>query len=624
MKMFGMRRPMTALAFTLCIGVVVWLSLKKQEDGTVRIATGTQGGTYYALGTELARVLKELPEHRIRNAPVWQTSGAEQNIQLLSNPETEDRADLGLAMSTTLAMASQDQRDEIRALATLYRDVVQVVVRSDSGIRELADLRGKKVYIGKNGSGTKQVARALLRAVKIGDEDYEREGDTKGYAYAPRMLKSGQLDAAILCAGTPTNAVTEAVEQGGRLIDLEITPDQISASEPRFENLLIPEVIPAGFYEGQRKPIHTVATQVVLACRRDLDGRLASLILDTIFDNVDRLLIAHSRVQDIRFQDAHVPGPLAGVELHPGAESFWEQEEEKLHVATGAITGRYHHLGKDIQSLLKESGIPARAIHTDGSLENASLLANPERSAIALMQYDIALAAYLGQSRPVYGQEISIKDKNGNSIRVDGMRRIAAFEEEKVHVLVRVDKLPNPADLNPTVEVLKGRRVSLGPEKSGTRILAQAILMHHDVPLNSIEAVFLPVTEMVNELHGGDIDAAFFVSSVPSAAVRTLLADNRLRLLSIDRRKMAKMLGGPLTVSEIAPGTYQCQPEGSSAVGTIATRTVLVTTEDLPFDVGRITNILFEGNAFLGVEGGAKAMAANLPSLRLHPAARGY
>ena len=628
MKKFGVRRSMIALvALTLCIGVAFWLLSEEQEDGTVRIATGTEGGTHYPLGTQLAHILKEISEQQAQNVLVLKTSGGEQNIQLLCNPETENQADLAFVMSTALATAPQDQRDEIRALGTLYRDVIQVVVRSDSGIRKLADLRGKKVYIGMDGSGTKQIARAMLKAVEIGDEDYEREGDTKGFAHASSMLKSGELDAAIFCAGTPANAVREAVEQGsGHLINLEITPDEISTSEPQFESLLIREVIPAGFYQGQPKPVHTVATQVVLACRRDLDGGLASLILDTLFDNVDRLLIAHSGVQDIRFQDASAPGPFAGVKLHPGAERFWKREKEKLLVATGAITGKYYHIGKNIQMLLEESGVPARAIHTDGSVENASILADPKRPAIALMQYDIALATYLGQSRPVFGQEILIKDKDRNPMRVDGLRRIAAFDNEKLHVLVRADKLPNPTDLNPTVGVLKGQRVALGPEKSGTQILAQAVLMHHDVPLDSIEAVFLPIPQMVNQLLGGDIDAAFFVESAPSPALKTLLANNQLRLLSIDRRKIAKMLGGPLTVSEIDPGTYQCQPEGAPAVETIATRTALVTTEDLhsQFDIGRITKILFEGNAFLGVEGGAKTMAADLPSLPLHPAAAHY
>ena len=223
----------------------------------------------------------------------------------------------------------------------------------------------------------------------------------------------------------------------------------------------------------------------------------------------------------------------------------------------------------------------------------------------------------------MFKTEIEIKDKNGKPIKVRGLRRILAFHEEKVHILIRKSKLSDRANVHPTVEVLQGRRVCLGPEKSGTRILAQAILMHHDVPLDSVEEVFLSVPEMVHELHGGDIEAGVFVGGVPSQALQTVLADDQFRLLSIDRHKMARMLGPALRVSRILPGTYGCQPEGDPAVETIATRSVLVTRENLPqFDVGKITRVLFEGAAFLGID--EKTMAADLPSLPLHRAAEAY
>ena len=318
-----------------------------------------------------------------------------------------------------------------------------------------------------------------------------------------------------------------------------------------------------------------------------------------------------------------IPKLPSGVKLHPGAARFWKQEKTKLLVATGALTGIYYDKGKVIETLLEQNGIPARAIHTDGSVENASLLQDRAWPAIAIMQYDTALAVHLGRSRPVFKTEIEIKDKNGKPIKVRGLRRILAFHEEKVHILMRESRLPDRANPHPTVAALKGRRVCLGPEKSGTRILAQAILMHHDVPLDSVEEVFLSVPEMVNQLHGGDIDAGVFVGSIPSQALKTALADDQFRLLSIDRRKMAKMLGPALTVSRILPGTYGCQPEGDPAVETIATRSVLVTRENLPqFDVGEITRVLFEGAGFLGID--EKTMGEPLPSLPLHPAALGY
>ena len=150
MKKFGLRRSMIALvALTLCIGLAFWLLSSGEQDWTVRIATATPGGTYYPLGIQLAHILKELPP--IRDASIWETSGSVQNIRLLGNPRREyqnapedliakeqDSADLAFVQSTALAMASSDQREKLRALAGLYRDFIQVVVRGDSKIKGLA------------------------------------------------------------------------------------------------------------------------------------------------------------------------------------------------------------------------------------------------------------------------------------------------------------------------------------------------------------------------------------------------------------------------------------------------------------------------------------------------------
>ena len=507
-------------------------------------------------------------------------------------------------------------------------------IKASEAVERLAELklkwksgfRGSRVYIGKDNSGTKQIAEAILKGVGIVEGDYTRVGATDGYMAAFRKLQNGDLDVAIITAGIPTEAVKEALEKGEcRLVNVNVSPEQIQASTPGFDQVFDQVKIPANSYEGQSKSFQTLGTQVILASRKDLDGDLVLLVLDAVFDHIKDLLLVHAAAQNIRFQDASMAKLPSGVKLHPAAARFWKQEKTKLLVATGALTGSYYDRGKVIETLLEHNGIPARAIHTDGSVENATLLQDPAWPAIAIMQYDTALAVYLGRSGPVFKKEIEIKGRNGKPMRLDGLRRILAFPEEKAHILIRQSKLSDRANVHPTVEVLKGLRVCLGPEKSGTRILAQAILMHHDVPLDSVEEVFLSVPEMVHQLHGGEIDAGVFVGGVPSQALQTVLADDQFRLLSIDRRKMAKMLGPALRVSEISRGRYGCQPEGEPAVETIATRSVLVTREDLPrFDVGEITRVLFEGEGFLGIEGGAKTMALDLPSLPLHPAAVGY
>jgi len=178
----------------------------------------------------------------------------------------------------------------------------------------------------------------------------------------------------------------------------------------------------------------------------------------------------------------------------------------------------HHDIGGVIKALLEQNGIPARAIHTDGSVENAELLQDPERSALAIMQYDTALAVYLGMSRPVFKVDVPIDNAHGDPLRVDGMRRIAALHEEIVHIVCRRDALP---DRSPRIE----------------------------------------------------------------------------------------------------HGQYGCQLENEPAIETISTQALLVTTEDLPFDVGKITRVLFEGADYLPIEGRAKAMARDLSSIPLHPAA---
>ena len=236
-----------------------------------------------------------------------------------------------------------------------------MVVRGDSKIKGLADLRGKRVYIGKDGSGTKQIAEAVLKGVGIVEGDYTRVGATDGFMAASRKLQIGDLDVAIFTAGIPTEAVKEALEEGGcRLVTVNISPQRIQASTPGFDQVFQQAKIPANSYEGQGKSIQTLGVQVILASRKDLDDDLVSLILGALFDHIKDLLLVHAAAQDIRFQEASVPKLPPGVRLHPGAARFWKHEKTKLLVATGSLTGIYYDKGKIIETLLRQNGIPAR------------------------------------------------------------------------------------------------------------------------------------------------------------------------------------------------------------------------------------------------------------------------
>jgi TRAP transporter TAXI family solute receptor len=560
------------------------------------------------------------------------TAGSIENVALLT--ASEPKADLAFVQSLALA-ATPGISDRIQVLAYLYPDVVQIVVGKNAGIESLSDLSGKRIFIGREKSGTRLIAEKLLESILGEDGEYtpyppkgadaangSDEGASQGpvdgktdsnigsFDDASDRLIEGSIDAAIIVAGTPTDAVNKALKKGCRLLSLGEqrgqTLDGLSGGEAVD--------IPASFYEEQANEVKTVGIPVFLVGRKELDADLVARVLDALFDNIAELLLAHSGVGEIRLQDAFPLALPAKLRWHQGALRFQEQEAEKLLIATGVPDDKYHRIGKVIEEQLELEGIPARAIHTDGSLENALLLRVRPHNTLAILQYDIALAV----AKPGRVYKERRLNVGGQPIHVKGICRIATLHDEKVHIVVRRESILDGDDKSPTVKVLDGLRVCSGPEESGTAVAAQAILDRYEVEPRTL--LFLPVREMVNQLRGGSIDAGFFVSGTPSEAMNAILQDGRFRLLSIDPHGLRDVIRSTsaIAVTEFPPGTYGCQGEGEPPIVTLSTKAVLVATNELD-DVKAITNAIIRAASFLGLEGGPDQMAKYLPSLGLHP-----
>jgi len=582
------------------------------------ISTATRGGTYTVIGEQLARILEEYEGEEIGSVTAEESAGSVENIERLVDGE----ADLAIVIAPVLAR--DPRRDQIRVLLSLYTDRVQVVVRKGAGIKKLADLKDQRVYIGKDKSGAKIIATEILRRFGISDSSYKRVGQHATYHDASELLKNNKADAAFIVASTPAKAVSDALasdtaEAGDAeacciLLDLGRKDAKRIEGEGGERTGLRVQKIPARTYENQPKPKHTVGAKALLVSRKDLEVDVVLEIEDALFDNISALAEAHIQAQDIRLDRAFkIPMKL---KIHPGSLKFQDQERERLVIATATIDGKYYQVGKRIELALRQNGIPARATQTDGSMENLEILAAAHRPAIAIVQYDTALASH-------WSPTIYHASPTGGVVeipRVKGLRRIATLHEEKIHVLIRRDKFPKAVE-RPTISILEGKDVCVGPEHSGTRLLAEAILRHHGIDYNRL---YLSVPDMVDRIRGGEIHAGFFMSHVPSEALKSVVHDPKNRLLAIDPQRVAPLLGSAIGLSRIEPNTYGAQRDGEPAIETVATWAVLVTRDDLPFDVELITRAVFEGAGFLGISATKKDMARDLSSLPLHPSARQY
>jgi uncharacterized protein len=298
---------------------------KDTDDGTVEesenpefmsIATGGTGGTYYPLGGSMANIIKD--ETGIdTNAEV---SGASaENMTSLKDGAVEiafTQTDIASYAKDGKLMFEGNVVDNVKAIGTLYPETVQIVTTAKSGIKTIADLKGKKVSVGAPGSGTFANAEQILEIHGITMEDI----DAKHLSFdeSTAGIQDGSIDAAFVTAGTPTGAV-EGLGATEDVVILSIEAnkaEELIAKYPYYAK----DEVPSGVY-GLTDSVPTVAVLAMLVVREDLSEQLVYDITKAIFENTDK--IGHAKAQLIKAENA-LNG--VGIEVHPGAQKYYDEK----------------------------------------------------------------------------------------------------------------------------------------------------------------------------------------------------------------------------------------------------------------------------------------------------------
>jgi len=291
---------------------------KPQEQIFLNIATGGTAGTYYPLGGALSEIWnKNVPGV---NSTAQSTGASVANINLLK----ENKADIIFVQNDITYYAAngvelfEDKYEDIRGLATLYPETVQLVTLANKGINSIADLKGKRVAVGAAGSGAEANARQILNAAGITYDDITEQ--YLSFGEAANNLKDGNIDAAFVTAGFPTAAVTDiAAQHPVKIISLDdALIDKITKDYPYYTKI----VIPAGTYSGLNEDVQTVAVQAMLAVRSDMDEELAYNLVKAMYDNLDRIKAAHAVGELIKPETGTDGMPI---ELHPGAQKYFDE-----------------------------------------------------------------------------------------------------------------------------------------------------------------------------------------------------------------------------------------------------------------------------------------------------------
>ena len=217
----------------------------------VSVATGPTGGVYYVYGGGIAKVISAHVPNVEATAEV--TNASVHNLKLLR----DGQVDLALTLATTAADAAAGTgafatfgRVPVAALAVLYTQYTHLVTLERTGIKRLADLRGRVVALGGPGSGTEDIALRILRASGL---DPARDLRTQGLGVnaAADALKDGKVDAFFWSSGLPAGALLDLASTPGRHMRLVPNDDPLETLQRAHGAGLYQRAeIPAGAYPG--------------------------------------------------------------------------------------------------------------------------------------------------------------------------------------------------------------------------------------------------------------------------------------------------------------------------------------------------------------------------------------
>lgn len=287
---------------------------------TINFPTASASGALYAVGAAITNLWDT--EIDYVSASSQASAGGIENLTLAS--EGEAQVSIAISSNCYQCLNGTDSfsgyaYDDLKVIAGLYFNPNQVVVTANSGITDLASVKGKHFAVASAGSSVYGECQNHFAAAGLTfPDDINCEYIT--FTDAADMLQNGTIDGAWIMSGAPASAVTQACTSGCKLVN--IGDDIVSALQAQYP-WYAPYTIPAGTYPNQDQDVQTTAIKMVMFCRGDLDEETVYQLTKTFWENIDKLGEAQGNLKGLTPQAA--VEDIAGLPLHAGAEKYYTE-----------------------------------------------------------------------------------------------------------------------------------------------------------------------------------------------------------------------------------------------------------------------------------------------------------
>jgi len=263
---------------------------------SLRIASGAAGGGYERIANAICT---SFSADHLCDATSLHTEGSLENIDKL----------LSRNVDLALLQANMVGSSPITVVAPLYYEAVHLIVRNDSGINSVADLKQMNVMIGVEKSGTYSVSKLLLSRANLKlDDVHVINGDWR------QLTSQPDVDAAFVVVQTGNAMMQELLAEGKyKLLPIEDAME-FSLDQPTFHALLLTKSI----YPSSNLPaggVITVATTAFLAARADAPDILVEKVLECLF--------SPETIEECGLLSAERAAHWQGLAWHPAAQRYF-------------------------------------------------------------------------------------------------------------------------------------------------------------------------------------------------------------------------------------------------------------------------------------------------------------
>ncbi len=286
--------------------------------GNYTMATAGTSGSFYPFGGALCQIInREIGTNITANA----TGGGKENLALLSSEEVDFAlldADM-MSYALTGTESYEDKKiDTFGTIASLFPQVLQVVVAEDSDINSISDLKGKRVSVGDAGSGTAVNAKQLFDAYGLSFDDMKVSYIS--FKESASAFQDKSLDAFVGVSGIPTSAVTET-SLTRKIKLLQIDKEHMDILMDKY-SFFAPIIVTKDVYNTSAD-IETIAVNATVVALKSVSEEVVYNFTKAMFENQAELGEVNVKGKDLSIDTA-----LNGIDtnfLHPGAAKYYKE-----------------------------------------------------------------------------------------------------------------------------------------------------------------------------------------------------------------------------------------------------------------------------------------------------------